>query len=512
MKVPNDNNSSQFIAAADLGSNSFHLIIGKLEHGRFVVVDRIKEVVRLGAGLDDELNLTVEAQQRAITCLSEFGQRVRDIPSENIRAVGTNTFRKARNAENFMESAQNALGHKIEIITGREEARLIYTSVCYGISNDSDRKLVVDIGGGSTEVISGVNISPGSPDIAESFYIGCVSLSREYFPEGYINRERMHKALVDAKLEFRIASNQYRQLGWDKVIGCSGTIRAIAGSLRYLEWEGELITRSSLFELMNSISDLDNVNQLVRLGFEPDRCAVLPGGIAVLAALFETLEIDSMEVSEQALREGVIYDLLGRIQNQDIRSQTVQSLARTWSVDIEHATNVETTTLSLFDQVAEDWNLDYPEVRKTLSWAASLHEIGLSISHAQYHKHGAYVLENSDLAGFSRPEQTALARLVRGHRRKYPIKDLKVSTHLPDGALPKLCAILRIGVLLHRSRVNRVTKDIRMSIDDQEIHLYFPSGWLDEHPLTERDLTSERHYLYAAKFFLRVHKDSEINQ
>ncbi len=505
-----DESKSGFVAAADLGSNSFHLIVGKIEYGRFVTVDRLREIVRLGAGLDEDLHLTQQAQDRALTCLSHFRQLVQGIPRSNFRAVGTNTLRKARNSDDFIRKAQQVLGHPIEVITGHEEARLIFTSVCHGTSDLDERKLVIDIGGGSTEVIAGTDLESDSPSVLESLYVGCVSVTQSYFQDGLITRHRMHQAELDAMLEVRTCAKKFADFGWDRAIGCSGTIRAVAGVLQSLGWEDGSITPASLYKLINTISEFENVSELAKLGFDPDRCAVLPGGISILAALFELLKIDRMHVSDNALREGVIYDLLGRMRNEDVRSNTVEALAHAWSVDLKHAGEVCATTLHLYDQVAEDWELHNPEFRDLLTWSAQLHEIGLQISHAQYHKHGAYLLEHSELAGFSRPAQTALARLVRAHRRKFPVKDLKIQTHLPKGVIQKLCVLLRIGVLLHRSRTNRETSGIRCSVDKKVIHLKFPGGWLTDHPLTLRDLIRERKYLKSANFTLRVNSKLDL--
>ncbi len=501
--------SSEFVAAADLGSNSFHLIVGKVDHGRFVTVDRMRNIVRLGAGLDENMNLTEESQNRALAALSEFGQLVQNIPSTNFRAVGTNTLRKAHNAAQFLKKAQSALGHPIEVISGQEEARLIYTSVCYGRPNNKERKLVIDIGGGSTEIISGTDVSENSPDLLESLYVGCVSLSRAHFEDGKITRHRMHQAELDAMLEIQTCNQAFLKRGWDRAIGCSGTIRAVANALQHLGWGSGQIKREALYRLINSISALNDVGELGTLGFGEDRYAVLPGGISVLAALFELLKIDTMHVSDEALREGVIYDLLGRLRDEDVRDYTIEALAKSWRVDRAHALQVRSTALGLFDQVADDWDLVDPEHRSLLAWAAELHEIGLSISHSQYHKHGAYLLENSELAGFSRPEQSALARLVRGHRRKFPYKELANQTHLPKSVMRKLCILLRVGVLLHRSRTAAATGIVRCHVDENQIYLQVPNGWADEHPLTFQDLMREGKYLRSAKFELRINSQSE---
>ena len=491
----------EFIAAVDLGSNSFHLVIGRLEKGRLVIIDQIKEIVRLGGGLDNDSHLTIEAQSRAFACLSQFGQRLRNIQPSNIRAVGTNTFRKARNIAEFLPKAEKYLGHSIDVITGFEEARLIYESVCYGLSENSGKRLVVDIGGGSTEVIAG---SESNRHLAESLYIGCVSLTKSRFPDSRITEERLLRAEQDAQLEIRTIHRQFRDHGWDKALGCSGTIRAIGDVLLQLNWSDGSIDRQSLQRLRAEVVKFDHSSDLVKLGFEPNRCEVLPGGLAILCALFDWLNIEFMQVSDRALREGVMYDLLGRLQNDDARQRTVSSLVEHWSIDKDHAQRVHDLALDMYDQVENYWFADEPDARSLLGWAATLHEIGLSIAHAKYHEHGAYLLEYSDMAGFSKPEQAALAMLVGGHRRKMLKEFSATRTHLRKRTLKRLCVILRLAVLLHRPRTDRFDLSVQMTVDKKKILLEFSKFWFIDHPLTLADLKRERTYLRNAGFKLRV--------
>ena len=494
---------TEFIAAVDLGSNSFHLVIAKLESDRLLVVDRIKEIVRLGGGLDTNSYLTPQAQKRALDCLKRFGERLHNVPATNLRAVGTNTFRKAKNIQQFLPEAEKSLGHTIEVITGREEARLIYESVCYGLSSDNaENQLVVDIGGGSTEIISGIG---HSPHLVESLYIGCVSLSKAYFPSGRITQERMIRAEQAAQLEIRAVHKQYLDHGWEKTLGCSGTIRAIGTATEILNGESGFISRNGLKKIRKEILKRKHTSDLVELGFDIDRCEVLPGGFAVVSALFELLEIESIEVSDLALREGVMYDLLGRLRNEDARESTVQSLTKQWSVDRSHAQRVQATALSLFDQVENSWFEDFPETRNLLSWAALVHEIGLTIAHAKYHEHGAYLLENSDMAGFSRSEQTALGALVRWHRRKISTSAFRAyNSQLPKRVMCRLCVLLRLAVLLHRPRTDRPGLSVAIKVKKKSIHITFPPDWLNQHPLTRADLIQEKQCLQQAGFQLFV--------
>ncbi len=487
----------EFIAAVDLGSNSFHLVIATLENGRLIVVDRIREIVRLGGGLGPTSNLTVQAQKRALDCLRRFGERLRDIPRTNIRAVGTNTFRKAKNIQKFLPEAEKALGHTIEVITGREEARLIYDSVCYGLSAENiENQLVIDIGGGSTEIIAG---SGHSPHLVESLYIGCVSLSKAYFRNGRISEDRLDRAEQAAQLEIRAIHKKYRDHGWERAWGCSGTIRAIGDATEYFSRGNGVITKQSLQQLRKEIYIRKHTSNLVELGFDAERCQVLPGGFAIVNALFKLLKIETMHISDSALREGVMYDLLGRLRNDDARERTVRALAKQWSVDLSHAHRVQNSALSMFYQVQTEWFEEYPQTENLLSWAALVHEIGLSIAHAKYHEHGAYLLEFSDMAGFSRSEQSALGALVRWHRRSFSKSAFdSYRTQLPKGVMRRLCVLLRLAVLLHRPRTARHGLSVSCRAQKKSLHIEFPPGWLNQHPLTRADLIQEKQHLKRA--------------
>ena len=494
---------SDFVAAVDLGSNSFHLVIARLDNGRLIIVDRIREIVRLGGGLDTKSNLTDSAQKRALDCLRRFGQRLREIPSTNIRAVGTNTFRKAKNIHQFLPEAEKSLGHAIEVITGREEARLIYESVCYGLSAENKHKqLVVDIGGGSTEIIAG---SGHTPNLVESLYIGCVSLSNAHFPNGRITKERLARAEQAAQLEIRAVHKYYRDHGWETSLGCSGTIRAVGNAAAQLNLGNGVITRSALQTIRKEILHRKHTSELIELGFDSNRCEVLPGGFAIVCALFELLKIESMQVSDLALREGVMYDLLGRLRNDDARERTVLALTRQWSIDYPHAQRIQATALALFDQLQPSWFKGFRQTRSLLSWASLVHEVGLSIAHSKYHEHGAYLLEFSDMAGFSRAEQSAMGALVRWHRRKFPKDAFKAySTQLPKRIIRRLCVLLRLAVLLHRPRTARHGLSVKCQAHKTHLTISFPPGWLNQHPLTRADLIQEKLYLKDSGIQLSV--------
>ena len=499
---PDEGAFPEFVAAVDLGSNSFHMKVARVVEGELQVVDRMREMVRLAAGLDEAKRITGEAAERAIHCLGRFGQRLRDLPSGNVRAVGTNTFRRARGSGAFLAEAERALGRPIEVLDGREEARLIYLGVSHGIAADERQRLVVDIGGGSTELIIGRGFTPLH---TESLYMGCVSQSLTHFAGGRIRRGSMRAAELEATQELDPIRARYREVGWDAAFGASGTVRAIDRSIRERGWSRGGITRCALHRLRDALADAGHVDALGSLGVEADRAAVFPGGVAILCAVFDTLGIRQMSAAEGALREGVLYDLIGRFRHHDVRDATIRNLSRRFQIDTGQAARVERTALCLYRQVAKAWRLRKPRYRDWLSWAARLHEVGLDIAHNQYHKHGAYLLEHADLPGFSRQDKQALSVLVRAHRRKFPTGAFDALDPRRTQRVRHLAILLRVAVVLHRRRSGAGIPDLVADAGADLLHLAFPSGWREAHPLTSAGLDQEAEYLAAARFRLRFH-------
>jgi len=488
MQDPTQNpDRPETIAAIDLGSNSFHMIVARVDNGDLQVIDRLREMVRLGAGLDERKQLIPEVRARAIDCLERFGQRVRDLPPGSVRAVGTNALRQTRKSGHFLEEAQAALGHPIEIISGHEEARLVYLGVAHGLAADMEQRLVVDIGGGSTELIIGEGFNTKR---RESLYMGCVSMSRTYFPDGTISAKAMERAELAAALELRPIRREYRRIGWQTAIGSSGTIRSIKEVVRNAGWSEAGITLSSLQQLRQALISFGHTDKLQLEGLKQERHAVFPGGVAILLAVFKTLHIEQMQVSTEALREGLLYEMLGRIRHEDVRERTVSSLCSRYGVDLTNAQLVEKTAQALFAQVAKQWDLS-SNYRDTLGWAARLHEIGLTVSHSQFHKHGAYLINNSDLSGFSRQEQALLATLIQGHRRKFPLAIFEsLPSNIRENAR-RLCLLLRLAVLLHRGRSASLEVEPKLTVSNKHLKLKFPAGWLETHPLTQMELEQE---------------------
>ena len=364
------------------------MVVANVVDGRALIVDRIKEMVRLAGGLDENRRLTNKAIETALQCLEKFGQRINTIPASNIRAVGTNTLRQARNGVEFLAYANTALGHNIEIISGREEARLVYLGVANTIFNDKDKRLVVDIGGGSTELIIGKGFDT---DVTESLFMGCVSISQRFFKEGEITNKRMRKACIAALQELENVQALYRNYGWDHAIGTSGTIRAILDVVTAQGWVDSVITSESLKKLKKALISKGHIDKIEFEGLTSNRVPVFAGGVIVLSAVFEALGIESMQYSDGALREGLLYDQIGRQHDMDVRDKTVNRLMNRYSVDHDHAERVEKITKHIFKNVKANWQLDKKEDLKMIRWAARLHEVGLAIAHSIIKAHNGVI-------------------------------------------------------------------------------------------------------------------------
>jgi exopolyphosphatase/guanosine-5'-triphosphate,3'-diphosphate pyrophosphatase len=475
------------IAAVDLGSNSFHMVVARYSHGQLVILDRLREMVRLAAGLDDQGRLTREAVERALGCLERFGQRLRDMQAGSVRAV-----RKAKRRGAFLDRAANALGHPIEIISGIEEARLVYLGVAHTTPSERGRRLVIDIGGGSTELIVGEGLTAKALD---SLYMGCVGLSQKYFGDGQITEKRMRRARLAARQELEPVQTRFGHGAWEQAVGSSGTIRAISDILRQQGSAEAGITPRAVDNLVEAVVRAGSVARLKMPGLTDERAPVFPGGLAILTEVLDVLGIPVLQVADGALREGLLYDLLGRLTDEDARVRTVRGMQARYHVDDAQAARVEATALDLLNQVQTDWQLEEPLAELMLAWAARLHEIGLDLSHSHYHKHGAYLIEHSDMLGFPREEQALLAAIVGSHRRKVnarPLEDLAPPWHLKA---ERLIVILRLAVLLHRSRSATALPSLGLRAKSKGLDLQFPAGWLDAHPLTLADLEAEADYL-----------------
>ncbi len=494
--------SSSVIAAVDLGSNSFHMVVAQDQHGQLKVVDRIREMVRLGAGLDESKNLTLESQDRAIECLQRFGQRLQEMHADSVRVVGTNTFRMAKNSATFIQRAEEALGHPIQVISGVEEARLIYQGTVHSITGPDGKWLVVDIGGGSTEIIIGEN---GKPLLMESVHIGCARITKQYFENGVLEKKKFKKAVVEAKLQLQPITSPIKKLGWDYVVGTAGTIRTIAELMRELELSNRGITYKGINALIVKLQEAENINNINFNALAKERKPIFAGGVVVLKAIFAELGIKKMVASEGGLREGLLFDLAGRIHHQDTRDRTVYSLMRRYHIDFKHAARIKTTALYLLDMISKVIKIDNDTAYQFLIWAADLHEIGLDISHSRYHHHGAYLLTNGDLPGFSWNEQRLLACLVGNHRRKINYELIKQFPSRLQRQVMYMIIILRFSILINRDRIQKNNPPIKITESDAVLNIKFAQKWLDKHPLTEAELEQEQSYLKSLPISIKIH-------
>jgi len=480
------------LAAVDIGSNSFHMVVARYVLGQLRIVDRIKETVRLAEGLDGRGGLDPSVMPRALDCLARFGQRLRSIPPRRVRAIATNTVRQLANPQAFLMPAETALGHGIEVVAGREEARLIYLGVAHGNPPEAGRRrLVMDIGGGSTEFIIGEGFDAIE---RESLQMGCIATTRRFFGDGKLSRKRWKDARTEITAEFQQFAEAYRRRGWHDAMGSSGTIKAICDISVKMKLTKVSITDASLEAIRERLLEAERIEDIKLPGLSAERKPIIAGGLLVLDAAFQQLGIERMYVSDHAMREGVLYDLIGRDGHDDPREDSVSALRARYGVDEAQAARVEATALSLFDQAETPWGLD-ADNRRQLSWAAQLHELGLAIAHSQYHQHGAYVIEHSDIAGFSRTEQQILAALVRNQRRGLHTASFE---KLPDRLMANVvrCALLlRLAVLLHRSHDRDPLPVVELDVEGDELLLRLPRQWLDGHPLTRLDLEGERELL-----------------
>ncbi len=479
------------VAAVDLGSNSFHLLIGRASRGRVGIDEHIKEAVRVGADAAADGTLSEIAIQRGLACLERFGRRLAETRPGAVGAVGTNALRIAPNAADFLAAAERRLGCRVDTISGIEEARLIYLGVSEGITGDA-RRLVADIGGGSTELILGEGVRPLK---LESLPVGCVGLTEHYFPDGALDAAAMHRAEIAARRELEPAAAEYRGLGWSEAIGASGTVHAIASITRSHGWGDGTITPSVLDRLTGALLAAGNLESVDLSGLADDQRPVLPGGVAIMRALFAGLGIKRMRMVDGALREGLLRETFARASGGDIRPDSARELAERAGVDMAHARRVQRIAQMLLDDAGASWSLDgVPEYENWLCWAAWLNECGKTIARSGYHRHGAYVVENADLAGWSHEDQRCVAALIRAHRRAFSSAAFEGCAESLRARLMHLALILRLAVLLCRSRADLGDAHVRLTASENAATLHFPAGWLGVRPLIEADLEEEAGY------------------
>jgi exopolyphosphatase/guanosine-5'-triphosphate,3'-diphosphate pyrophosphatase len=478
----------ELLAAVDLGSNSFRLLIGRVVKTpagcQVYPLDSLKETVRLASGLTKEKTLDAESQQRALVVLERFGDRLRSFAPHTVRAVATNTLRVAKNARAFLDQADAALGFPIEVIAGREEARLIYTGVANTASLKGGSTLVVDIGGGSTEFIIGQG---HEPRLMESLFMGCVSYSLRFFPNGEIDKHNLKQAELAAQKELEVIARSYLDAGWQHAIASSGTARALGEILEQNGLSHEGITRDGMQALRELLLKAGHAERLKLEALKPERIPVLPGGFAIMSAIFRMLDLQSLEVTDGALRQGVLYDLLGRSEHHDIRDVTIGQFIHRYAVDRTHARRVTALAMALMKPLVDPADEEQADLVRRLEWAAMLHEIGLSIGHAGYHKHSAYILSYADMPGFSKMDQAKVALIALGQVGK--LSKLSGIIDEPDEWMAVLC--LRIAVLVHRRRSEIDVSGLSIARTARGFAIQADAAWLAGHPLTEFSLRQE---------------------
>ena len=492
------NASKELVAAVDLGSNSFRMVIAKVIHSasgtQLQPIDTLRESVRMASGLSEDKKLDQKSIQRGLAAIHRFGDRLRGFNAKQVRAVATNTLRVARNADDFIREAEKLLGFPIEVVKGREEARLIYIGASHDAPACDEKRFVLDIGGGSTEFIIGDGYEP---KLLESLYIGCVSYSQNFFPGGLVDAHCFKQAELSARREIEVITGQFLKSGWKQSIGSSGTARAIAELIAQNGFNGPphelpvddmggLITKEGLLALKKSLIESEYIDRSNLLGLKNDRRPVLPGGLAIMLAAFEELGIERMEVTEAALRLGVLYDLIGRSQHHDMRYVTVEQFMQRYGVDRQQAQRVSKTALHFLNQFPEPKHENRKDNEQILAWAAKLHEIGLSITHNGYHKHSAYIATHADMPGFSKLDQARLAALLLGHTGK--LGKISVTSNYIDW---RMLFSLRLAHVLCRRRTDEDISEIVVKEQEGGFIVKISKSWSKKNPLTQFGLEKE---------------------
>ncbi len=476
-------------AVADLGSNTFHLMIAEVDGTKFTVIDKIRYPVKLAEGFDDQKNLTEEAIQRGLDIIEMYGQRLKDFHPRFVKIVGTNALRRARNSRDFVSRATEIVGYSVEVISGYEEARLIYLGVARSIELDGQNRLLIDIGGGSSELVIGRDFD--SIDM-ESLDIGCLSSTVDFFPDGMVTKEAMHRAVIKAGLKIQPFVLHMKNIGWQTVIGSAGSIIAIGKVLEQKGWTNGEITFEALDRLRKDLVENGRFKGEDHPDISQDRANAFAGGTAVLYGLMKNLDIETIIPCDGGLREGMLLDLYGKIEHHDIRDTAIKQFANDYKFDEKQSQLVENAAMYIFEALKTSLQLDDIQSVNYLRWAAMVHETGLAVSHAKYHKHSAYLVKHADLAGFTREEQQVLRFIIEGHRRSFPKKLLGKLPACDCYRVTALCLIFRLAVLFCRSRNHVPLDELGFKAEKGSIDLVFPVEWLQQNPLTEADLILEQ--------------------
>lgn len=492
MPLSNHTPRPQEFAAVDLGSNSFHMVIARVVDGAMQIIGRLKQRVHLADGLGPDGRLNEEAMERGLSCLALFAERLQGFNPDNVCIVGTHSLREATNADEFLQRAADVIPYPIEIISGNEEARLIFMGVEH-TQPERGRKLVIDIGGGSTELVIGEDFEPL---LVESRRMGCVSFARQFFPEGNITEASFKRARMTAVQKLENLAWQFRLKGWKVALGASGTIKTAHEILVEMGEKDGMITIERLEMLQREVLKFKNVSALSLPGLSEERKSVFISGLAILCGVFDALAIRELRLSDGALREGVLYEMEGRFRHQDVRIRTAQSLAGQYHIDSDQARRVLETVENLHHQ----WEVQNPKLTNLqltalLKWAAMLHEVGLSINHSGLHRHSAYILQNSNLPGFTQEQQLMMATMVRYHRRVVRLDDFPRFTLFRKKHFLPLIQILRLAVLLNNQRQSTTTPPtLTLITNENHWTLRFPHDWFSQNALVQLDLEREQQY------------------
>jgi exopolyphosphatase/guanosine-5'-triphosphate,3'-diphosphate pyrophosphatase len=481
------------VAALDIGSNSFHLVVARIVAGSVQILHRVKQKVRLGDGLGADGVLSAEAMQRGLDTLEVIAESLKGFEPECVRVVATHALRKASNAKEFLKAAIKVFPFPIEVISGAEEARLIYQGVAH-TNHQEGKRLVVDIGGGSTEFIIGEGFNT---NVLRSLQMGCVSYTNRFFKQGELKSKAFNKAITSAQQELEMIDRRYKQVGWNTCIGTSGTIKIIielAAQLDSTNRENH-VCLTDLLTLMDLCCAAGNSKDLLIQGLSDDRRPVFAAGLAILIAAFKSLGIQEMEYSQDALREGVLYEMEAHLTHPDIRQRSAESLATRYDVDVEQAKRVLATTMELYKQCKKAWKIDNEELKNMLAWSALLHEVGLQINTRGIQRHSGYILQNIELPGFGQEQQNLLATLTRFYRKKIKAAEIPEFTLLAQEQVYKLIALLRLGVLLNIKRQDDILPEILLIAEGDKLHIQFPDEWLEQKPVFSADIERENVYI-----------------
>lgn len=481
--------TDQYVATIDLGSNSFHMVIARYHGDSLRIVDRLKQRVRLADGLDDDNRLGQEAMERGLECLRLFGERLHGFPSTRVRVAGTYTLREAINAQEFVRRAQKVLGFPIDIVSGNEEARLIYQGVAH-TQQTQGQVLVIDIGGGSTELIIGQDFDCRH---VSSRSMGCVSFTRQFFADGVLSETRFAQAIEAAEYQLVPVLGRYLDLGWDQVLGSSGTIKTLLEMCAAATNE-PVIDLPGLLHLKGLLIQAGHIDQVDIPGLSEDRKPLIAAGLSILLGIYRSFNLERMGFSDGALREGLLHTFFDRVKHHDIQLNTLQALSREYEIDQRQAARVRDTAGVLFNQVCDAWQLDM-DFGNLLGCAAQLHEIGLHINFTGVHRHSAYIIGNADLPGFTQEEQKALAALARFHRKALKLSELEPLNYLPEQQLWRLVRLLRLAVALHRRRQDGILPELLLEVStDDELRLHLPASWCNSNTLLFTTLEREQAY------------------